>query len=252
MKLTAAQLVSDALRLLRRDRAVLVAVAGLFWFLPAYAIVLLVPEPPRAVEPVDMKAYTQVVAQWLTAQAPWYLLDFAATLWGGATLYLLYGDPGGPTVREAIARGAGLGLRLLLATAAVGVVLLPLAAVLAALPGGVGLLPWTLGTLFVVARLLPIGPALAAERPLSTIGAVVRAWRLSRGGTMPLIAVAAALLGVGWLVSEPFALAENWVRAHGGNPVAVAIAGAGEAMVSAAVTLGSALTAVCAYRRLAR
>lgn len=252
MRGLAVRIVTEALAVLRRDHALLLAIAGPFWFAPAFAVALLVPDPPVMALGMSQQAYAQALAPWLVAQAPWYLLDFAAALWGAATVYLLYGDPKRPTVGEAMRGGAALWFRLLLASALAGAGLLPLALVLAALPSGLGALPWTLATLWVMGRLMPVGPTLAAERPVSAIGAVKRAWRLTRGVGVSLAGVAAATLGLGWLLQRPFVLLEAWVRAAGGNPVAVVLVDAGSAAVAAAAALGSALFAVAAYRRLAR
>lgn len=252
MRLTAAVLASDAIRLFRRDAGVLLSVAGPFWFLPALTVALLVPPPPRPAGAGQTEAYTRAVGQWMAAQGPWYLLDFAAGLWGAAVIYLLYSGRG-LTVAEAIRAGATLWLRLLLASAIVGAALLPLAMILAALPGAIGLLPWTFLALFVFGRLLPIGPALATERPLSATGAIGRAWRLTRGAWGPPVILTAAILGLGWIASQPFVLADGWVRAQaGGNPVAIALLNIGAAAVSSAAALASALVAVACYRRLAR
>ncbi len=242
MKLTAASVVADALRLFRRDQALLLGIAGPFWFLPAYAITLLVPPPP--VRPADAQAalaWVDGFAQWLAAEAPWYLAAWAIGLWGTATVYCLYLHPDRADVRGALTQGAAMWPRLVLASGLVG------------LMAGAGLLLWVLPGLYLLGRLMPAGPALAAERPLSAIGAIGRAFRLTAGSGLALMAIAAATLGLGWLLGQPLLLLEAWMRAQeGGNPVAIAVVDAGAAAVAAAAALASALLAVAAYRRLAR
>lgn len=254
MRVTAGSVMAEAAALFRRDRGVLIALAGPFWFLPAYALALLVPNPPQPAATATVEARTQQMAAWLVAQGPWFLLSFAAALWGTATIYLLYMDAGRPTIGEALGRGLRLWPRLLLAMTFTAMAMLLLAVMLAPLPGGVGLVVWTMAAFYGLGRVLPVGPALAAERPLSAIGAIRRAWRMTRGAALPLGVVVAATLGIGVVADQPFLLLDGWLRANAGgvNPVAVAIVDAGAAAVAAAAGLASALVAVAAYRRLAR
>ena len=241
MRVTAAGVVLDAFALFRRDRAVLTPIAGLFWFLPAYAVALLTPAPPEPPAGAEGAAAWEGLSRWLAAQAPWYALAWAVGLWGAATVYALYLRPERPELRGALATAAGLWPRLLLASG------------LVAIMAAGGLLLWVVPGLYLLGRLMPVGPALAAERPLSALGAIGRAWALTRGSGLSLGAVAAATLGFGWIGSQPLLLLDGWLRAQGGgNPVAVAIVDAGAAAISMAAALASALFAVAAYRRLAR
>lgn len=67
------------------------------------------------------------------------------------------------------------------------------------------------------------------------------------------MAVAAATLGLSWLLGQPFLLLADWLAAQGGgNPVAIAIVDAGAAAIAAAAGLASALLAVAAYRQVVR
>lgn len=148
MRVTAASVVADALRLLRRDAAVLLALAGPFWFLPAYAIALFVPPPPlRPAGVADDQgatlAWVDGFGQWLAAQGQWYLAAWAIGLWGTATVYALYLNPARPDVRGALVRGGGLWPRLALASLLIG------------LAAGAGLLLWVLPGLFLLGRLMP-------------------------------------------------------------------------------------------------
>lgn len=246
MKVTASGVVAEALRLAHRDLAVLVAIAGPFWFLPAFAIALFVPPPPlrpagSAADQGATLAWIDGFGQWLAAQGQWYLAAWAIGLWGTATVYALYLDPARTDVRGALMRGAGLWPRLALASALVGMM------------AGAGLLLWVLPGLFLLGRLMPAGPALAAEQPLSAVASIARAFRLTRGSGLALMAVAAATLGLSWLLGQPFLLLADWMAAQGGgNPVAIAIADAGAAAIAAAAGLASALLAVAAYRQVAR
>lgn len=241
MRVTAAAVVLDALALFRRDRAVLVPVAGMFWFLPSYAVALLTPPPPPRTAGVEEAAAWEGLSRWFAAQAPWYALAWAVGLWGAATVYAMYLRPERPDLRGALAMAAGLWPRLLLASG------------LVALVAAGGLLLWVLPGLYLLGRLMPVGAALTAERPLSGLGSIGRAWQLTRGSGLSLAAIAAATLGFGWIGSQPLLWLDGWLREQGGgNPVAVAIVDAGAAAISMAAGLATALFAVAAYRRLAR
>lgn len=245
MRLTAGSVVADALLLFRHDHMVLVAVAGPFWFVPTYAIALLVPPPPpppgRPVDEGSTLAWFDSLGQWMTAQGHWYFAAWAIGLWGTATVYALYLHHDRLDVRGALGRGATLWPRLALASALIG------------LMSTAGLLLWVLPGLYILGRLMPTGPALTAEQPLSAANAIARAFRLTRGSGVALMAIAAMTLGLGWLLGQPFLMLAAWLSAQGGgNPVAIALVDAGAAAVAAAAALASALVAVAAYRRLAR
>lgn len=243
MRVDAGALVADAWARWKRDRELLLAVAGPFWFLPSYALALLVPAPPPrpdGVAPADAAA-SDAFAQWLSTQGPWYLLAWATGAIGTATVYCLYLDRAAPDVRAALRRGLALWPRLLLLGAMVALVV------------GAGLLLLVLPGLYLLGRLLPAAPALAAERPVPAIVAFARGFQLSRGAGLPLMAVVAATLGLSWLASEPLLMLEAWLRARPGgeNMVAIALCDAGAAAVATAGALASALLAVAAYQRLA-
>ncbi len=200
------------------------------------------PAPPvRPVEEQATLAWFDSLGQWMTAQGHWYLIAWAIGLWGTATVYALYLHRDRLDVRGALGRGAVLWPRLALASALVG------------LMSTAGLLLWVLPGLYLLGRLMPAGPALAAEQPLSAINAIGRGFRLSRGSGVTLMAIAVATLGLGWLLGQPFLMLAAWMAAQGGgNPVAIALVDAGAAAVAAVAALASALLAVTAYLRLAR
>lgn len=253
MALTAPAVVGDAWALFRRDRPLLMGLAGPFWFLPVYALKLLVPPIPQPPAGADSQAQAAVLAPWLATNGGWFLLAFAIGLCGSASVYALYAGPDQPTAAQALRRGVAGWWRLLLASGWAAALLLAIAMLLSPL-GTAGIAAPMLLALYGVARLLPLGPALAEEQPLSAMRGLGRAWRLTRGAGWPLALLVAALLGVGMLASGPLSLLDGWLRANDGgvNPVAVAIVDAAAALVSAGSALASALLGVASYRRLAR
>lgn len=230
--------VGDAWRLWKADRAVLIAVAGAFLFLPGYAWTLLAPPP---LLPADASTAEQfrATAEMLAAHLPLQVVVWLAASWGHATLLALYLDPAAPDVAGAIRRGGRLLPRFVLAAVLVGVATLA------------GLLVLIVGAVVVSARTMLTAPVLLAEPPTAAAAAVARSVTLSRGQTLPLVALTLMLIAAELFASQPFASLELALRqAHAPNPVAIAVIDAGGAAVTAAVGLASMLVAVAVYRRL--
>ena len=86
----------DALALFRRDRALLLPIAGLFLFLPTFAVQLLVPGPPAlpgsGASDADRLAWAEAASDWAQSHGGWHLLAFALIGWGEATILSLYLD----------------------------------------------------------------------------------------------------------------------------------------------------------------
>jgi hypothetical protein len=246
MRVSAAGLVADAWALFRRDRDLLLALAGPFWFLPSFALTLLVPPPPAlpaGVEPggAAWNSWSQNFAQWLSAQGSWYLLGAAIGAWGTASVFALYLDRRHLSLGDALARGAAIWPRYMLLSALTGIMTFA------------GLLLWVVPGLYILGRVLLAGPALVAERPLGALAAVGRGFALSRGAGLTLMALATLTLVGGWLLPQPLLGLDEWLRARAGgpNPVALATVDALAAAIAAAAALATALIAVAAYRRAA-
>ena len=247
MSVRATEVVADALVMFRRDRELLLGLAGPFWFLPAFALALLVPPPPpfpSSFEPGSPAAtdWSAQFAQWAGAHGGWFVLAAAIGGWGSVTVYALYLDRTTPDLRTALGRAAVLWPRFVLLSALVGLVAFA------------GLLLWILPGLYLLGRLLPAGPALVAERPLGALKAIGRGWTITRGAGLQLMGVTAATLGISWFAPQPLLALDAWLRTRpgGANVVALATVDALAAAIAALAALASALVAVAAYRRLAR
>lgn len=245
MRIDLATILRDAWTIFRRDRDVLLRLAGPFLFLPAYALMLLVPPPPTpdtaiADSHAAAQAWVEALGDWGGAHGGWFLLGYAVGNIGGAAILSLYLDRTRPDVRGALGRAASLAPRFLLAMAVIS------------LPAGLGLLLWVVPGLFVLGRTMLVAPVLIAERPVGAVHAIARGWALGRGSSLALMALSALTYLAGWLVSTPFLALDQWLRESGGSPVPIAIADAGAAAVAAGSGLAGTLVALAAYRRLAR
>ena len=245
MRLDPAGTLLAAWAMFRRDRALLLGLAGPFWLLPTLALRLLVPLPPdlpSGLEPGSAEALAalQQVADWIGVHGGWYVVAGAIDYWGTLTLFTLYLDPAQPTLAVALRRAGRLWPRFFLLNT------------LVALPVFAGLWLYAIPGIYVMARVLAAGPALVAEAPMGAVRALGRGWTLSRGAVLPLMALAAASLSAA-LLGEPLLVLDRWLRARGDgpNPVALVMTDALAATVAAAAALAAALIAVAAYRRLA-
>lgn len=233
---------AEAWALFRRDRDWLLALAGPFLFLPAFALALFVPSWPAAPDRGGEARDTQILAWadqfagWVGDYGLWYVLGYAVTAFGSAALYAAYLDRGAGDVRGALGRAGAILPRFLLAM------------ILVAIPVGAGLFLWVLPGIYLMGRTMLTGPALLAERPIAAATAVARSFSLSSGAGLPLMALAALTMLIGVAAAQPFLALKE---AAGASVVSGAIGAAGMAGVSALTNLAQALIAVAAYRRLA-
>ncbi|SOB78571.1 hypothetical protein SAMN06297144_0077 [Sphingomonas guangdongensis] len=239
-----------ALELWRGDRALLLPVAGLFMFVPQWAVLMLVPDMPRAVPPdaddAALRAWTEAVVTWAGQHGPWYLLAPALALAGSLAIMALYLDPARPSLGGALRRAALLFLRYLLAS------------ILVALPAGALLMPALASPLLLVAVLAPIfylfgrtmlaGPVIVAEAPVGAVAAVARSWRLTTGHGWVLAACYGAIMLGAQMVGGLFL---QLGEAGGANPVIRALTDGLAAAATATAALTLVLVEVALYRRLA-
>jgi hypothetical protein len=236
-----ATLLADVRALWARERALIVALAAPFLFLPTLAVQLLTPPPPglpaeRTQE--TLARWFDALSVWGEANAGWYLLADAVAVLGAAALTILLADPARPTVGEALARAGQLWPRFLLAS------------VLAAIPVGLGM--WLiLPGLFLQARFVAATTALAVE-PVSAAGALGRSWRLTRSAAGSMFGVVALLFAVQWMALLPLVPLDTWLRSPAHlNPVVLALVEAAMAAIGALYEAALVMLGVVAYRRLA-
>jgi hypothetical protein len=244
MTITLGRLLGDAFAIARREVDVVLRVAGVLLFLPAFALQLLVPGPPGLPAVRDeaaIEAWLQTVGVWAQDNALWYLLVDAIGLLGIATILLLLVDPARPDVRGAMARG----IRLLPRWA--------LASVLASIPVGLGLWLFVLPGLYMQARLIAAGPVLFAEQPVSASGALAQSWRITAKGSFALFMTTLTLLLASWVVTSPLYTLDAWLRApEHANPFVTALVAALIAAAQAGYEVALALVAVVAWKRLSK
>ena len=244
MRITLAALLNDAWALFRRDADLLLRVAGLFFFVPTYALLLLVgPLPLPDAKIADTQARAQA---WMTALDGWvgdYGLGsvgaYAITYFGLAVVFCLLLDATRPTVGMAVQRAGRRFPRFILAMVVVSI------------PAGAGMYILLLPGLWLMSRFMLAGPLLFAQPQLGAMQAVGRSWRMTRPAQLSLLGAIVTVYLAAILAGQPFMLLSRWLGGEGGgNPFGVALVEALAAGVATLTQLAGALIAVAGYRRL--
>lgn len=227
----------------RRDMAILWPVAGVFLFLPALAMLLLVPQPPVGpggdASQAQVREFLTLFSAWIVANAPLFVLGALVSLMGSATIYCLYLDRSVRDVGGALAAALRLLPRFVLAS------------VLVLIPAMIGASFFLLPGLYVLGRLSIVGPVLVGVRPVSAVEAVLRALRLSRGHGLLLSGVVLLLLAGGQLLPWPFlAMLDAVEQTRTASPVVVVVLSGLAAALSAVVALATVMIRIGLYEQL--
>jgi hypothetical protein len=239
-----------AFALWRRDRAILFPLAGLLFFVPQLAVLLLVPNMPQPVQGETSeeaaRAWAEAFSTWAAAHGGWYIAAQFATLFATLTIATLYVDPARPATGAALGRALGILPRYVLAMI---LVTLPIGGLLLmGLPFRALLFVVLAPVFYILARVMLMPAILVAERPVGAIGAIGRSWRLTAGNGWVITCIYATVMLAGMFVGSLFLAV---AQLAGQNPVVVAsmsLFGAGVASLSA---LAQALIGVVLYGRLA-
>jgi hypothetical protein len=203
---------------IKGNREALLAIAGVFFFLPSLAFTLLYPQPPAAsgsMTPAQAMAFFE---KFYRESLPFTLGMTVAQIVGTMAILRLFAGPSRPTVGDAIAKGAVdaavflltmFGLSLL-ASILAGVIL-----ALAAVTGqqavaGIAMAAVIVAFLYVFLRLILVMPVMAVEGLRNPAAALPRSWALTRGNVgrillflalmvlayMVIVGIASALLGI--------------------------------------------------------
>ena len=225
----------------------LLPLAGLFLFLPQFAFYLLAPPlpsiPADASDAATLLAPGSPLVLWMEANAGWMLLTVLLMAFGGLAVITLYLGSDRSTPAEALRRAPALFPRYMLAAIVAG---------LPAAPVQLGLLILALPCLYIIGRLMLVGPALVAERPLPVSRAIARSVALTKRRGLVMLGFAALALFAAMIAPAPFRLLRDSLQSAGeGNPVTIALLEALASGMAAAVALATVLVEIALYRRLA-
>lgn len=195
---------TQATGLIGSNRDTIGAIAGLFFFLPAFALALFAPElvnpqpaAPAGADPqVAMQAALDQMSQAYTDNWALFLALTIAQFVGSMSLLALLTDRGRPTVGEAL----GIGLKSIptylaaqiLSALAVGLAVgIPLGIVAAAgSPIAVALVGFVLVLVgvYLFVKFSLIAPVIAIDGVRNPITALRQSWRLTKGNSFRIVA----------------------------------------------------------------
>ncbi len=192
---------TSATAMIGANRDLVLTIAGLFFFLPQFALALFAPEavnpapPPPASDPSDMQAVIDASLAAATEQYSEYWWAFLGiTLLqtvGTLTLLTLLTDREKPTVGQAIKLGIrGLlpyfGALILIVIAAAILIGLPLGVLSAAGLGVVAVLIAIPVLIYVSVKFSLYTAVIAIEQEYNPIKALQRSWQLTKGNSLML------------------------------------------------------------------
>lgn len=241
MRLNVAAACHEALQLWKRDRDVIAAVAGVFFFLPNLALALFMRIDTVAARAgaQDDQALLAAMQSYLVDNAPLLGFQMIAELVGVAVLLALLLDPARPTVGEA--------LRIVLRRFPV----LLAATILLNIAIGGGMLLFLVPGLYVIGRAALVLPVLLGEPERRFGDAIGRALDLTQGRVIQLLSLQALIFVGAYFVQQLLQGLAGVASSGGGNPVTLGMVAVAAAAVSMATTIAYALVRVTIYRRLA-
>lgn len=206
MKLDMGRAWAEATALLAGNRNMVAIIAAVFFFLPYFAIMLLVPETMQpqgqlGADPADAEQALQMMGQ-LYAENWWvFVIIGVAQAIGMLALLTLLTDARRPTVGEAIAHGTRgffsyLGAQILLVAALMLVagLLIGLGVAIAGTSGAMltGLAAFIIG-LYLFIKFSLVTPVIAIDGILNPVRVLQRSWQLTKGNSLRLLGFYALL-----------------------------------------------------------
>jgi hypothetical protein len=241
MRLNIAAACQEASHIWKRDRDVIAAVAGVFFFLPNLALGLFMQVSPIPVGGggQDDQALVASMQSFLMDNAPLLLFQMFAELVGVAVLLALLLDPARPTVGEALRIVARRLPVLVAATMLINI----------ALVGGIAL--FIVPGLYVIGRAALVLPVLVGEPERRFGDAIGRAIELTRGRVIQLLSLWALIFVGAYFVQTLLQSLARVASAGGTNPFTAGIIAVATSAVSMATLIAYTLTRAVIYRRLA-
>jgi hypothetical protein len=197
---------TDAGSMVSANRDLLLALAGVFLVVPAFAVGVLLP-PPELAEGTEIEAFWPILGNYYQSNAIVLVAMALFQMIGTLTILALFTDSGRPTVGEAIRLGfrytpTAIAAQLILGMAIGAMVLLPITLGGATKSPGFTALSllaaFGLGV-WAMIRLSLVAPAVIVDRLVNPLRALERSWRLTEGQVLRLLAFYVLVL-IGFLV----------------------------------------------------
>ena len=245
MKLDIGAVLHDAWAMAKRDRDIVIGVGGLFLLVPQVAQAMFVESPPplpaSGSDPVALQTWLDAVSVWSKHNDLLVLGIVLASLFGTLAFFMLYSDRARPDVATALKQALTLLPRYVLL------------ALIVTFPVNVGTILLLIPGLYLKGRLMTVGPAFVAERPLGVFAAWRRSFALTRGHGLALMALACVPLVAGDLLALPFeAIGRAMNGAPMANPVVAALLDFGSGAARTVGAIAAILIEIVLYRRLSK
>jgi hypothetical protein len=257
---------TQATGLMGANRDTISAIAGLFFFLPALASGLLMPElanPPQPAPGADpevaMRAMLDQIGAIYAANWPLLLGLVAVQFIGTMSLFALLTDRGNPTVGEALRTGARslpsyLAAQLVTvigASLAIGIPVGVLSAFGGAAVAALALLVAMVLILYVMVKLSLVAPVIAIEGRLNPFTALARSWQLTKGNSVRILAFVVLLVLVFGVIALLVGGTLGLIFSAMGGTVALIGGSVIDALVNSLLAVVFLVVTVTIYRQLA-
>ena len=184
------------------NREPLLAIAGVFFFLPSLAFVLLYPEPPLAQQAMTQEQAWAFFETFYRESLPFTLAMSLAQTVGAMAILRLFAGPRRATVGDAIARGAVDAIVFMASVFAASVLFSIVASIIFAVfaltgvkaVAGTFVALLVVGALYLFFRLILVMPAISVEGLRSPLASFRRSWELTRGNVGRILLFLALLL----------------------------------------------------------
>lgn len=240
MKIDLPTTLADSWALFRAERDLVIRIAGVFLFLPAFVLALFVPAYPLPAmgegdSTAQAQAWSAAFSTWADSYGLPTVIAYGVLMIGALAIFALYLDPERPTVGRAVLRGISLSPRYLLMLLLIG------------LPSQLGLALFLLPGFYILGRVALAAPILVADRPIGAWRAIVASIERTRGSGFGLM----GLMGFGYLGGQLAQLLTRVAQepAMAGNPVVFTLVSFAAAATATAAQILLTMIGIAAYRR---
>ena len=229
---------ADVVAMVRANLGLLATLAGVFLFLPAFALWLFAPIPQPAEGGEGMEAL-RVIYDYYVSHWPAFLALNLASSFGQAAILTLLLDRDRPTVGEALT----VALRMLPGYFALGL--------LTNLVITFGFMLFIVPGVFLMGRLAVVGPTMIGERVGNPVTAMQIGWGHTAGSAWRIAGFLLLVAIVGWIglsaASSVIGVVAGLLLPEGAKILATAVA---DALGGAGLALLLALLSAAVYRQL--
>jgi hypothetical protein len=177
---------NDVMAMAKQHLGLIWPIAGVFILLPVIIMAVMVPQP--VIEGVqDPDALFKILADYMSAAAPWLVITALAGMIGSLAIYHFILGGKNPTVGEALSLAAASFLAFFLATLLSGIAVM------------FGLFFLFVPGIYLAIKFSFAGPAIAAEGIKSPVAALSRSWALTKGNSLRIFGFILMVAIVGYV-----------------------------------------------------